>query len=287
MSSGVLVQIVSVLDARKWWHKIGLQTDGTRLDDIQKYLDELLSPMAHEANPFFGDPLGVDACYALSDAAGFGRIAAGLSGVPSHLLPRRALRDVLRGSLAASRESEDGTTDPRNKFVELELAAHCSAAGFNLIGFDDLKFEFEGQEYFVECKRPSHSRTLDQNIDKAYSQLRARLGDSSARGLVAIAVEKVFDLDRTFHEVDSHADTSCLGLSIGKEFLARVSGFRRSWVDPRIVGVVAIIRFLAKVRKPEWISYSYQVGLMKFASEYEGQQTDSERLDRMVAALRS
>ena len=80
---------------------------------------------------------------------------------------------------------------------------------------------------------------------------------------------------------------SCLGLSIGKEFLARVSGFRRSWVDPRIVGVVAIIRCLAKVRKPEWISYSYQVGLMKFASEYEGQQTDSERLDRMVAALRS
>ncbi len=187
----------------------------------------------------------------------------------------------------ASRESEDGTTDPRNKFVELELAAHCSDAGFNLIGFDDLKFDFEGQEYFVECKRPSHNRTLDQNIDKAYTQLRARLGDSSARGLVAIAVEKVFDLDRTFHEVDSHADTSRLGLSIGKEFLARVSRFRRSWVDPRIVGVVAIIRFLAKVRKPEWISYSYQVGLMKFASEYEGQQTDSERLDRMVAALRS
>ena len=128
---------------------------------------------------------------------------------------------------------------------------------------------------------------MDRNIDKAYTQLRARLGDSSARGLVAIAVEKVFDLDRTFHEVDSHADTSRLGLSIGKEFLARVSRFRRSWVDPRIVGVVAIIRFLAKVRKPEWISYSYQVGLMKFASEYEGQQTDSERLDRMVAALRS
>lgn len=279
--------IVSVHNARKWWDKIGIKTDGTRLDEIQKYLDELLNPTAPEANPFFGEPLGVDAYYALSDGEGFGRIAASLSSVPSHQLPRRVLSDVLSGSLAASRESEDVTTDPRNKFVELELAANCSAAGFDVIGFDDLKFEFEGQKYFVQCKRPSRSGTLDRNIGHAYTQLRASLGDSSARGLVAVAVEKVFDLDQTFHEVDSNADTSRLGLSIGEEFVARVSKFRRSWVDTRIVGVVAIIRFLAKVRRPECISYSYQVGITKFASEYEGQQADSERLDRMAAALRS
>lgn len=258
--------IASLHDALKWWKKIGIQTDGTRLDEIQKYLDELLNPTTPKANPFSRDPLGVDAYSVLNDAAGFGRIATGLSSIPSHLLPRRVLRDVLSGSLAVSRESEDVTTDPRNKFVELELAANCSAAGFNIIGFDDLKFEFEGQKYFVECKRPSCSKTLDQNINKAYTQLRARIGDSSARGLIAVAVEKVFDLDQTFHEVDSHADTSRLGLSIGKKFVARVSKFRRSWVDTRIVGVFGVIRFLAKVRRPECISYSYQVAIAKFAN---------------------
>lgn len=279
--------IASLHNALEWWKKIGIQTDGTRLDEIQKYLEELLNPTAPEANPFSRDPLGVDAYHALNDAAAFGRIATGLSSVPSNLLPRGVLRDVLRGSLAASKESEDVTTDPRNKFVELELAASCSAAGFNIIGFDDLKFEFEGQKYFVECKRPSCSKTLDQNIEKAYTQLKARLDDSPARGLVAVAVEKVFDLDQTFHEVDSHADTSHLGLSIGKEFVARVSKFRNLWLDTRVVGVVGIIRFLAKVRRPECISYSYNVGITKFANEYQGQQAESERLDRMAAALSS
>lgn len=279
--------IASLHGALKWWKKIDIQTGGTRLDEIQKYLDELLNPTTPEANSFSRDPLGVDAYSVLNDAAGFGRIAKGLSSVSTNLLPRGALRDVLRGSLAASKESEDVTTDPRNKFVELELAANCSAAGFNIIGFDDLKFEFEGQKYFVECKRPSCSKTLDQNIDKAYIQLKARIGDSSARGLVAVAVEKVFDLDQTFHEVDSHADTSRLGLSIGKEFVARVSKFRNLWLDTRVVGVVGIIRFLAKVRRPECISYSYQVCIAKLASEHEGQQAESERLDRMAVALRS
>ena len=158
--------IVDVLAARKWCNSIGISTDGTRLDEIEHYLDEVLNPTTLEANPFRDDPLGTDAYYALSDGAGFGRIAAELSRFPSHQLPRQTLRDVLKGSLAASKEDRDPTTDPRNEFVELELAAHCSAAGFSVIGFDDLKFEFEGQLYIVECKRPSHSGTLDRNMER-------------------------------------------------------------------------------------------------------------------------
>ena len=147
--------IVDVIDARTQLRKIGISTTGTRLEKIQDYLDELLNPTTPGVNPLAVNANEEDTYYALSDGASFGRIAAELTNLPSHLLPRRTLRDILKGPLVPSQEKSGPTATPRNKFVELELAAHCSSAGCKLLGFDDLTFEFEGCRYAIECKRPA------------------------------------------------------------------------------------------------------------------------------------
>jgi hypothetical protein len=138
--------LVDVLQACKWFEKIGISTTGTRLEAIRGYLDELLNPTTPEAKPLGEDATEEDIYYALSDGAGFGLIAAEMAKLSSQLLPRRTLRDNLQGPLAASKEEPGSTSDARNKFVEIELAAYFSSAGFKLLGFDDLKFEFEGHQ---------------------------------------------------------------------------------------------------------------------------------------------
>jgi hypothetical protein len=278
--------IVDFLNARKWFKSVGVSTTGTRLDEIDRYLQELLNPTGTDANPFSGAPLNPAAFHVLNEAAGFGRIARGLASVSTQLIPRGLLRDCLRGPFALSGEFDPATRDPRNKFVELELAAYCADAGINLIGFDDVKFEFEGTRYLVQCKRPASMKSLYTNIDNAYKQLRDRL-EEVERGIVAIAVDKVFALDERFHDAESAEDLSRIGIKIAISFGKLVAKYEGTWLDTRVVGIAAIIRFLGRSKNSGQVAYSYQVCVIKLASEHCGQAADSLRLDRLAAALRS
>jgi hypothetical protein len=261
--------IVDVLEAKKWFQRIGIATDGTRLEQIDRYLHELLNPTAPTANPFGSDPTGPGAYHALSEAAGFGRIARNFSSIPSHLLPRQALKDALGGPFKLSAEPAGGTGDARNKFVELELAAYCLESGISVTGFDDLRFDFERCPYIVECKRPLQRGTVEQNISKAYRQLRARLKEHE-RGVVAVAVDRAFGLDAGFHQVSSVTDFRRIAVTVAEDFRALVTPMSGTWIDPRVVSIAAIVRFLAKPRNADGVAYSYQVALVKLSSEDHG-----------------
>ena len=277
--------MVAVIDARNRLQGIGITTTGTRLERI---LDVLLTLEDPEASPLGMDATEEDTYYALSDGASFGRIAAELTNLPSHLLPRRTLRDILKGPLVPSQEKSGPTATPRNKFVELELAAHCSSAGCKLLGFDDLTFEFEGCRYVIECKRPWHKGTLDNNIETAYKQLRSKLAGpdcQDCQGIVAVAVEKVFGLDNGFQQVDSEASASALAHSIGKQFRNELKKPYHRWLDARVVGVLAIIRFLWKNTTPDTKVASYILCLVKFATPQVAQTVESARLDRWSEAI--
>lgn len=278
--------IAGVCRAREWFESIGVSTSRTRLEEIEKYLHEILNHRNPDTNPFNAYHQAPEAYQILSDAASFVRIATGLESMPSHLLPRGVLRDSLRGPIALSAESNPNATDPRNKFVELELAAHCSHTRLDIVDFDDLKFIFEGTRYVIECKRPFSPNTLEANIEKAYDQICKRLEEGN-RGIVAIAVEKVFHLDGRFHEIESADDLSRIAKAVAVAFRNRVSKYEYNWLDSRVVGILAIIRFLAKLKSSDQVVYSYQLALIKFASEHMGQPSDSLRLDRLTAVLRS
>jgi len=277
---------VDVIHARDWFEQIGVPTAGTRLEMILKYFDELLNPTSSDSNPLGANPTEANTYYALNDGAGFGLIASEMSKLPSHLLPKLALKDILQGPLAASGDVTSNS-DSRNKFVELELAANLSAAGFKLLGFDDVKVEFEGHNYLIECKRPTRAgTTLDANVEKAYSQLQAKLGDSSERGIVAIAVEKVFGLENRIHLFESDTSATNFAKKLTGQLYGSVRKYERTWVDPRVVGVLAIVRFLMKSKEDsELIASNYILGLLKFASARVGQKSESDRLDRMVGKL--
>jgi hypothetical protein len=280
--------VLDIKRAYDWYADLGISPVGTRLQEIHDYvIYQLLNTATPEAEALEAGTGDEDTYYALIDGAAFGQIATEISKLPSHLLPRHTLRDVLKGPLAASEEEPGPTADPRNKFVELELAPHLSSVGFKLFGFDDLEFEFEGHRYLVECKRPSHEGTLDDNIEKAYNQLRKKLDGPSSRGIVAVAVEKVFGLDHRFLTVETPSSVSALAVSIAEQFRDKIAKYESQWLDPHVVAVLAIIRFLMKIKAPESIGSSYTCGLVKLASPQVLQATESNRLDRMVEKLRA
>src|SRR5437879_2660174 len=75
--------------AADWFESVGIPTKETRLQAIRNYLFDQLH---------FPDPRATldpaDHSWLLSDAAVFGFIATQFAKLPSHLLPRRTLKDA-------------------------------------------------------------------------------------------------------------------------------------------------------------------------------------------------
>jgi hypothetical protein len=273
---------LDIIRACGWYREIGISISGSRLEKIHAYVENrLLSTSTPEALELETLTPRVETYHALSDGAAFGLIAQQLSSLPSSLIPRRTLRDILQGPLVPTEETAS-SSDGRNKFVELELAAHISSAGFDLKGFDDVVFEFEGVRYLVECKRPFREATVEENIDKAYGQLRTKLGGSSDRGIVAIAIDKVLNLDRVVYNLPTPSSVPMLGRFIAGEFFSSAKDYQREWIDPRVVGIFAVVRFLSKTEIPQSIGPSYNLALLIIASPHLGQEADFERLLRMT-----
>jgi hypothetical protein len=224
--------------------------------------------------------------YALSDGSAFGLIAKQLSSLSSSLLPRRTLRDILSGPLVPKEETL-ASSDGRNKFVELELAAYLSSARFELKRFDDVAFEFEGIRYHVECKRPFLEGRLEENIDKAYRQLQKKLAGPNDRGIIAVALDKMLGLDLVVQEFPSHSSASEFAEVIAKRFRAKVEHYQSEWVDPRVVGFYGIIQFLTRTESPPSFGPSYNLALIIIATPHSGQEADFQRLQRMMQRVKS
>ena len=278
---------LAIKQASEWFaDNVNISIGDSRLEKINDFVfHQLLDSGTSVGKKFQEGEADKNAYYALSDGVGFGLIASEMDKLPSHLIPRQTLKDILKGPLVVSDEIAGETTDPRNKFVELELAANLSSSGFEIIGFDDVKFRFENTNYLVECKRPFSNKNLESNIEKAYYKLRKSLEGNGSRGIIAIAVDKVFELDKGFLEIETLSSISEPAYIYAKKFRDRVAKFESQWIDPRIVGILAIIRYVAKKKDKGEVVSSYTFAMVKIASPRTLQAAESEKLDRMIKEL--
>jgi len=275
-------QLDCILDdltkAVAWFESVGIPTKETRLQAIHHYLfDQLQFPAPGATMPDY------DHHMVISDAAAFFLIATEYSRLPSTLLPRRTMKEAIYGPLPPSNEDAQ-SSDSRNKFFELELAAHLSMSGVKLVGFDDVQFQFEDHRYIVECKRPFIDRRFEDNLGKAYDQLASRLKAPNDRGLAAIAVEKVLDIDGSIHRIDSTPDA----LAFTKSQLDKLTGQIIAYgttKDMRIVGVLFITRFLMRTRTAGTYAMNYLLSSLPFHYGDTDPVPEISRLDRLIGTL--
>ena len=144
-------------------------------------------------------------------------------------------------------QDEDPSTaavNARNIFFELELAADLMSRGIILDGFDDIRFSFAGRTIRVECKRLHSERRVEENIATAFTQLQKKMAETGENGIVALALERLTDMDRDIHVIgsDREIDNGVEGLLA--EFWRRHPTCFDSPLDTRVIAILVVFRLI-------------------------------------------
>lgn len=276
-----------VTQAIQWYAHLGIVTKGTRLEEIEEKVRDLLQDLdTCRPEEVVERRSNTETYYALSDGAAFGKIARELSQVGPNLLPRRKLRTILEGPLSPLQENPaDATVNARNHFSELELAADFSERGIRPTGFDDLRFVFEDVDYWVECKRLHSHRRVRANIGEAYGQLQRKLPDDRARGAIALVVDRVLGLDQRILRLQRAQDLNNEVSQLVDQFRAEHQTAWLNFVDTRIVAMLIIVRFLCYTVARDVIGPAYYVAFATLTAPEALQGTDFGRMRRLVDRL--
>ena len=274
--------------ARAWYASIDIPTAGTRLELIeQKILDLIRELRSLTPEVVVERWSNADTYYVLSDGAAFGKIAREIGKIGPNLMPKKALRSILDGPLSPRDEfSGDASVNARNLFTELELAAYFSEKGIPPTGFDDLKFRFDAVNYAVQCKRLFSPSSVGNNIEKAYHQLKRDLVTDNDRGLIALAIEKLMDLEeKPALRVEEEADVTREVFRLAEEFRATFGLSWHNFIDPRVTAIIIILRFLCYTVKQNVIGPAYYVDFVDLASRETLQAVDVRRTRQLVSYL--
>jgi hypothetical protein len=122
----------------------------------------------------------------------------------------------------------------------------------------DAIITIEGVKCYVECKRIQSENGLEENIQRASSQIKDRLGQEAStktRGLVAIDISKAINTDGTLYFSAPSADhlTKLIEINLA-EFLKRNRAKLTKGIHPRISAVLIYLRTPAVIE--------YQGGLL-------------------------
>jgi hypothetical protein len=227
-----------------WLESIGVAVEGTRLDAIRSRLVELQRKSQEEGRGRLGrswNQLGTS--LTLADATAFSLIGQQFHQLAPHLVPKKKLKTILTGPLMVKDEdASTGEVNARNIFFELELAADLMSRGVVITGFDDVTFLFEGKCIHIECKRLHSDKAVENNVNKACSQLGNKLVSSDDLGIVALAIERVTRADERLLEIDGDQYLE----AASNDLLVHFFSHHQSCLDPpintRIIALLIVLR---------------------------------------------
>lgn len=245
-------QIYEQLKPVKKWlqetHKIDLTK--SRFELIDARLKELRD--AHTKNQLKDFFEGKDArTYIIApiDALAFIDIYKAFNHLKPHeSLPKTKLQKAINGPYLSEDEDLENN-ESRNILFELELASVFQKRGINITSFDDFGFNFQGVRVLVECKRPVNKTTLVSNINYAAQKLNRQIDNSQqeSRGLIAIAVDKIFGVDKGILDVKT---TSQMENAVDNSMMSLISQHREkywaSMININFLGVIFILNYIAK-----------------------------------------
>ncbi len=251
MSSFQLQAFDVILDgvrqAYQWLASLNIDARGTRLEKIAEQIEEIIQGIARaDREEYFRGRNRRSDYWAIADGASFKEIWEQFYSLPSNRVPRRLLKEAIRGQALDPSEEQPGTgtENARNFQAQLEVASQISAKGIPITGFDDAEFEFHGTPFMVECKRISSPGQVSDNVKKADTQIRKKLAEHG-RALIAIAPEKLLNLDEEEPRLISHGGRELEGIvrSLADNFY-RENGHVFTDLDPRVIGIMLVLRFV-------------------------------------------
>lgn len=233
-----------------WINSLGIETNGTRIEKIRAILEQIVS--SYEANDYgeiFNHYSEAEVFYSLTDVTAYFKAYEILKELGSHEIPRRKIRQIIDGPLLPVDESPvTGNAEGRNILFEQEVAWTIKDRGYDINDFDDVHFNHQGTEINVQCKRVHSERNVQHNVERAVSQfLRRAAGNSSMKGIIAIAIEKITDTEDYIFECYAQQQINAELDRITNSFIREYSEQWDSLCDLGIVGVLVFVKFIAKL----------------------------------------
>jgi hypothetical protein len=275
--------------AKLWFNSIGIPTKGNRFDLILANVEIV---QEHWNKPTLNDVLRDhqmhDLWISLLDAASIVVVHQQFKKLKSAQLPRGRLKEALGGPLMPHDEGQDGESiQARNALFELELAAFLQACGIQITNFDDIEFVFDGTTVNVQCKRLHSYARLQDNLDKACSQIANRIDNTNKKGLVAIGIDKVIGADKTVWETYDETALTRVSNDIVKKFLQTNERRFLGIVDVRVLGILVDLRIIGRIKNQnDMLTNVHERALYPLISTATQQFVDTafiERLGRKIA----
>lgn len=151
---------------------------------------------------------------------------------------------ILRGPLLQSSENPDKSGNrARNKQYEIILGCTFAQEGLNPkfgIEREDLNFSFNGNNVFVECKRPWSERGIEDSLKDGIRQLRSRFSadNPNEKGILGLSIDRVANPRSVSPAFETIEDAQKSMLDHTRELLIKYKGKLRQRFDPKIAGLI-------------------------------------------------
>lgn len=269
---------------RLWLESIGIQTQGTRFDEVfylnRQILESHKNDLLKDVIAKYGN---LKLWLALTDAFSFIEIYEAFKDQKSHVLPRRKLKMVLQGPCHSWDEDVNaGNIEPRNTLFELETASIFKKAGAKITGFDDVDFVFENTRFNVQCKRIHSERRMRDNVSEAAQQFYKTMkkAKSNLKGVICLSIDKLTGREKMILKVGSvheigHELTALLDSVLAKH--------RSLWHVVVNTNILAVLLFVHVVTIVEEHPYGLLTTCREIAFDVIPHQTFYQLADYNIA----
>jgi hypothetical protein len=192
-------QFEQIDNTKKWLRKIGTKTNNTRFEKIYNYNKKIVEHYKNNTiHQIIEEYDNIELSIALLDASSFIRIYQAFKDDKNHIYPRLKLKRILEGPYSSWEEDPlKGDNENRNILFELETAAFFKKAGIEIIGFDDVDFNFEGMGFNIQCKRIFSLKRIETNISESANQFTNRAkSQENIKGIICLSIDKLLNKEK-------------------------------------------------------------------------------------------
>ncbi len=237
-------------ETRDWLSNIKLKTDESRFSDILEHVHLICDHHAKNKVQDLVDNFDNEILwYALLESRAFLDIHQAFKELKSHQIPRAKLVEILKGPFL-SRDEDPAAQNihSRNTLFELQIGAKFNNAGIEVIGFDDIDFILDEQQFNAQCKRIHSLKRIEENVQKAYEQIQSRLkNNEKQKAIICISIDKLTEKDGKILRVKRAKDITPEMVRITSDFIETNRKYWQNFVDIRLIATLVYFQAAAIV----------------------------------------
>lgn len=274
---------------RDWLIQHRIPTAKSRFESIIINMEDINEHYeTHLLNELIKDKGNVHLWYTLMESSAYITVYEMMKSLEDHRIPKRAIRNALEGPfLPMDEHSGDKNVNPRNHLFELELAGKLYKKNFKTVGFEDVQFTFDNYYFHVQCKRLFSKKNISHNIISAHKQLSTDIRTTNSRGIIALAIEKILDVDGKMLLVDKVDDIGPKISALTNSFINTYSScWTENVIHPKVIGIILITRFIAQIRDINLLTSCSQMDVISLCSKGNLQIIDTQIMRDVGAQLK-